>query len=409
MPPRCLDLTRLVSRAGQGPLTGVDRVELAYLDALLACDDPFCTLVRTAAGFSLLERDGTAELRRHITGQQPWGMPDFAARLSRRLSPVRRAAESDVRRLASNSVLRGGLARLARRNLAPGTRYLNTGHSNLDEATFAALRRVPDLKIAVLVHDLIPLDFPQYQRPGTPEVFSRKMRTVARHADLVICNSHQTTGDVARHFPRLGRVPPCVTAHLGVDFAVPDPALLPPLVKLDQPYFVALGTIEPRKNHAVLLDVWDDLARRLPDGVRLPELHIVGNRGWNNVAVFDRLDTHPPAGVYEHNALPDSAVAALLQSATALLCPSHAEGFGLPLVEAAALGTPVICAPLPVYREFLGGLPIYVGKSDLYHWGRAVSDCAQLSAPQEERNAAAKDIRAKLTWESHFNIVLTVT
>ncbi|WP_099824893.1 glycosyltransferase family 4 protein [Oceaniglobus indicus] len=403
MTTRCLDLTRLVSRVGLGPPTGVDRVELAYLDALLAKSDPMFALCRTAAGFSLLNRDGARAIRDRIADDR-WGSPDILARFSRGLSAARRRAEAEIRRQAVASCLRGGLGRLARRHLPVDVHYLNVGHSNLEARVFRALRQVKGVRIAVLVHDTIPLDFPQFQRPGTPEAFARKMRAVATHADLVICNSAGTKADVGRHFKDLGRVPACVVAHLGVETPTADPAGLPPGLDLSTPYFIALSTIEPRKNHALLLDVWERLART---GKPLPNLYIVGRRGWNNAAVFDRLDAGL-AGVHELPALDDGAVAALIRGAQALLFPSFAEGFGLPPLEAAVLGTPVVCSSLPVLREVLGQYPVYLDPVDIYAWTTEISRLAA----HGRQHAAACDrgsaTGATLTWAAHFNHVFTV-
>ncbi|WP_102110284.1 glycosyltransferase family 4 protein [Oceaniglobus roseus] len=402
MTARCLDLTRLVSRAGLGPPTGVDRVELAYLDALLARPEPLFALCRLALGFALLDRAGAAALRARIAGQAPWGRGDIIGQLSRRLAPARRRAEADVRRLSRATCLRRGLGALAQRGLPPGTLYLNTGHSNLDAATFGALRSVPELRIAVLVHDTIPLDFPGYQRPGTPAAFEKRMRAVSAHADTVICNSRQTEADVQRHFTGFGRVPPCVTAHLGIDPPRPDASALPATLDPARPRFVAVGTIEPRKNHALLLDLWDRMAAEEGAGA-IPDLWIVGRRGWNNEAVFARLDASPLRGlrIHETGTLDDGGMAALVQGAAALLFPSHAEGFGLPPVEAAALGTPVVCSPLPVLQEVLGDFPVYAEATDLYAWRNEVKRLAKA-----QRDGIRPQAEQPPTWEAHFNHVL---
>ncbi|MDT9702392.1 glycosyltransferase, partial [Streptomyces sp. P17] len=92
-----------------------------------------------------------------------------------------------------------------------------------------------------------------------------------------------------------------------------------------RPRFVTLGTIEPRKNHALLLDVWDSLPPPRP------QLVVIGRRGWADQALFARIAATPD--VAEFNTLDDGQVAAVLTGAQALLMPSFAEGFGLPLTE----------------------------------------------------------------------------
>jgi glycosyltransferase involved in cell wall biosynthesis len=405
---RLLDLTRLVSRIGRGPLTGVDRVEAAYLAALLARADPLYSLVRTASAYSLLDRAGTEALAGRLQGAVPWGAPDWRAQLRRKATPEKRAAEADLRRLALARSSHRQLAAMLAAELPPGTAWLNTGHTNLSEAMFRAVHALPGRRASVLVHDMIPLDHPDWQRPGSVEIFRARMQAVANGADLVICTSEAVRADATRHFTAMGRVPPMRTAHLGVDVPAPQPEALPPGLDLHRPYFVALGTIEPRKNHAFLLDLWEHLATVFgPD--EMPALFIVGQRGWANEAVFARLDTAAAMGrdVFELSGLGDGAVAALVEGARALLMPSLAEGFGLPPAEALALGTKVIANDLPVYRETLGNNPIYAKVSDMYSWSEAVTGLAR--AEKTDRKAEVGAAGMLPTWQEHFNLVLKVT
>ena len=405
VPGRLLDLTRLISRVGHGPMTGVDRVERAYLTEFLARPEPLFGLVATSVGHSLLDRAGMAALSARLMGQVPWGKPDLLARFSRSLGPRRKAAEADVRRLALGSVLAQGLAALMRTSLRDGVVYYNTGHSNLTDTTLGAVKSLPGARIAVLIHDMIPLDFPQFTRPGQTQIFADKMRRVAASADRVICNSAVTAADVARHFAGFGRVPDRMVAHLGIDPPTAAPTLPADHAAL-QPYFLCLGTIEPRKNHALLLDIWDGFAADPPAG-GIPHLLIAGSRGWRNDAVFARLDKLDPNGpVRDLGGVDDHQRAALMAQATALLFPSHAEGFGLPPAEAAARGIPVLCNDLAVLREFMGDYPVYAPVTDRYHWAKAIETLAE--SWRAGRGHHRQTFRGTLpTWADHFNLVLS--
>jgi len=405
---RLLDLSRLFSRVGRGAFTGVDRVEAAYLDRLLDRSEALFSVVRTPEGFSLMDRTGTAELASRLSGAQAWGRQDFKARLRRKASPAQRAARADLRRLALAHGTPRQLPELCRAHLPNGTVWLNVGHSNLGPEMFDAVRAVPGATTSILIHDVIPLDFPQFQRPGTVDAFAEKIRTVARHADLVICNSEVTRADAERHFEAAGRVPPALVAHLGVDLLPAADGPLPPEIDPARPWFLALGTIEPRKNHALILDIWDDFTRALPED-EIPTLVIAGRRGWRNEALFERLDTSPLVGrhIFELPDLDDAAVGALLAGARALLMPSLAEGFGLPPAEALALGTPAIVNDLPVYREVLGNNPVYANVADRYSWAETILDLAR--ADSKNQRAAEGAGFALPTWQEHFNLVLKVT
>lgn len=401
---RLLDVTRLASRAGRN-LTGVDRVERAYLVHLLSLDTPLFGLARTVTGYVLLDREGLAGLLGRVDGRQDWGREDLLARLGRRLTPMQRRADADLRRLACARASRIGLRWLLRRRMPEGVAYLNTGHSNVSSRVLRAVRGIRDARVTIFIHDTIPLDFPEFQREGTVSRFREMLYRAGRHADLLIYNSARTMGDVDRILARRNLAARGIVAHLGVDRPKPDPAALPDGLPPVRPYFVTLGTIEPRKNHALLLDVWEDLARA--DGP-VPELLVCGARGWRNETVFARLDALPSGGpVRECPGLSDGAVAALIEGAAGLLQPSFAEGFGLPPVEAAALGTPVVCGDLAVYHEVLGDIPVYLSPVDRVSWLKQIKNLAR-----EDGRISGTGTQSGFvppSWRDHFDIVLKVT
>ena len=400
--PRLLDLSRLVSRLGQGALTGIDRVELAYLKALLARDAPFHALVRRSGGFCLLDRAGAASIADLADGRDLPMARDLVARMVWRLAALRARAETAASSVARDRCPRTRILSMLARNLPRGLHYLNVGHSNLDHRVFAAVRALGGQSM-VLVHDVIPLDHPDLTRPDTVAGFDAKLDAAAAGADLVVCNSHDTAARLVPHLDRRGRLPDLAVAHLGLDPMGP-PGTLPSCLDPGRPIFAILGTIEPRKNHALLLDVWADLARNTaPD--RLPQLAIIGRRGWNNAAVFARLDARP-VGVVELGALDDAGRSAVLRYSRALLFPSLAEGYGLPAVEAASIGLPVLATPLPVFREILGEYPVYLSGTDVYSWARAIAALA--AEPQDKGAGRTGQIRRLPTWADHFNSVLSL-
>ncbi|QRF65011.1 glycosyltransferase family 4 protein [Ponticoccus alexandrii] len=390
-PIRLLDLTRLVSRAGR-PLTGVDRVEYAWLDHLCGLGLPFYGLARTSLGYVLLDARGCSALRDRVRDGK-WGPADPLSRLVRGIDPGRARAEADLRRLCIARCVKPLLGRMLRRHLPRGVHYVNLGHTNLTDRVIAALKS-RESRIAVLVHDTIPLDAPQYQRPGAVDRFAAFLARVGRCADAVICNSEQTRADVARHLGTA--MPEAVVAPLGIDVAAPG---VPPEGPWTQPYFVTVGTIEPRKNHALLLDLWPEI----PDA----HLLICGSRGWENHRTFARLDARPKR-VHELPGLSDTQIAALLAGSAGMLFPSLAEGYGLPPAEAAALGVPVLCNDLPIYREVLGNIPVYADASDRYLWRNKIREMAAHHRAGQDGRGQAAPIFDPPTWESHFNKALTL-
>ncbi len=393
-----LDFTRLLRRAGR-VWTGVDRVELAYLEALIADSVPVWGLARTPIGYVLMDRAGLAAFHQRLTGAIPFSSPDLLSRMVRGMHPVARAALTDARKLSIARCMPSWLAGMLRKMLPDGTAYLNTGHSNLSVRVLEAVRAVPQSRISVFVHDVIPMEYPQYQRAGTVEVFEQKMRRVCAYADLIIYNSADTQMRTERAMAEWGPVPRGIVALLGAIRPYPDDAGLPLGLPPQGPYFITVGTIEPRKNHALLLDVWERL------GPNAPVLLICGGRGWNNSEVFARLDgLGPKARVREVSGLSDGALAALVEGAEALLFPSHAEGFGLPAVEALLLGTPVVCADIATFREILGKNAVYVDDSSWKLWHDVIVNWSQ-----QAQDALGTDDFEAPSWEAHFKVALRLT
>lgn len=377
----------------------MDRVELAYLEALIEDAVPAWGLARTPFGYVLLDPTGLASWHRGLTGPVQQLRPDLLSRLQRGLSLPAQIAQSDLRRLAVARCVPRGLAHMLRRRLPVGIAYLNTGHSNLSERVLSAVRKVPKARIAVFVHDVIPLEYPQYQRAGTVGVFEQKMRRVRAFADLLIFNSADTQERTRAVMAPWGAVPRGIVAHLGTVPPIADARELPDGLPPDAPYFVTVGTIEPRKNHALLLDIWERL------GPSAPVLLICGGSGWNNEAVFSRLDgLGVDARVREVAGLSDGALMALVAGAHGMLFPSHAEGFGLPAVESLQLGTPVMCSNMATFREILAKSAYYIDASDHEIWEETIVNWSK----QARDTLRVRDFEAP-TWGEHFKIALSFT
>ncbi len=397
-----LDITRLVARTGPQAPTGIDRVERAYLAELagrgagnlhLAC--------RTALGWLLIPGSVAPDLLRWIDGPHclPLTGPLATALARNRRTP---AIEAALRARSHLCLTLPALARQVAAGSGGGSLvWLTVGHMNLSVPLFRRLKRLPGLRIVAMLHDTIPLDHPDWSGPGASDRLKDGLRAAFAHADLILTPSAAAAGDLQRWAGLSGhRIDPLVVP-LGVTPAAPRPDLVPPDLRPDRPYFVALGTIEPRKDHALLLDIWDGFRAAPPPG-HAPALLVLGRRGWAAPALFARLDRALPL-VRVAGGLPDGAVSALLQGAQALLAPSRAEGFGLPVAEAAALGVPVIASDLAVTREVAGDWPVYLTPGDLYAWQDAIITMARQADSRQGRPAPAK----MPDWQAHFNLVFS--
>lgn len=280
--------------------------------------------------------------------------------------------------------------------------YLNIGHTGLNSSGFREWVNRSQVRPVYLVHDLIPITHPQFCRHGEASKHRARMRTVLETATCVIGNSQATLDELAQFADAEGLTnPPGLAAWLGSDPLPPADSAHAPV----RPTFVTLGTIEARKNHLLLLHVWSRLFDRLGD--QAPQLLIIGQRGWEAQPVFDILDrTDKLRGhVVELNQCSDEELARHLGSARALLFPSLAEGYGLPLVEALGMGVPVIASDLPVFREIGGDIPHYLDPIDATVWEAVILDYAQPASTDRARQLKRMGGFRLPDWSSHFDMV----
>jgi glycosyltransferase involved in cell wall biosynthesis len=389
-----LDLSRLLSRAGRGTPTGIDRVELAYAEHLLASD--------AATGFAAVTPLGGLGLLPH----------DEATRFVRAIGAAWRgggdpqADDRQVRRIARHlrvALLARSEHALITRLRSAGSVYLLVSHHHLEKRTLIArLKRRSAARFVCLIHDLIPIEFPEYAKPGQAENHLRRIRTAVDYADALIVNSAVTRDALQPHVDRAGRATPVLVAPFGAELPV---AAANSPAPFDRPYFVYVSTIEARKNHLLLLNLWRRLGAELGD--KAPLLVLVGQRGWETENVVDMLDRCPALRglVIEHNTLPDTAMVPLLKGARALLLPSFAEGFGFPVVEALQLGVPALCSDIAALHETGGDVPEFLDPLDGPGWGAAVRAYAAATSPRREAQLARLADWPPPSWDRHFAIV----
>ena len=368
-----IDVTRLIDRQLNGRLpTGVDRVSLEYVRHYGAHAQ---ALVRFGGRW--------VELTRADSGPLFSGL----------LNPT-----ADFRRLVYWCLGHSYAWRWHR--WGKQARWLfNTGHSGLDHGDYARRIQRIGLRPIFFLHDLIPLTHPEYCRPGSAAKHHQRLETMLQLGHGLIINSQDTyTGLASYAASRRWTVPPHVVAHLAPP-PFPPPSSVRPL---ECPYFVVLGTLESRKNHLMLLNLWRDW---VASGAKnIPRLVLIGQRGWECEQVVDMLErceaVHPH--VQEVSRCSDADLATWLYHAQALLFPSFVEGFGMPLVEALSLKVPVIASDLPVFREIAGDAPVYLHPLDGLGWKRVLLEfCDHSSVERQARHHRLHSWMAP-TWADHF-------
>ena len=234
-------------------------------------------------------------------------------------------------------------------------------------------------QVYFVVYDLLPVLRPDVFPEGTDAYFADWLATIGAVADGLVCISRAVADELATwlaaHPPQRAAPLHLGYFHLGADigasapsFGMPDdaPAVLAEVRA--RPSLIMVGTVEPRKGQLQALDAFELLWQ---EGQEV-NLVIVGKQGWMMDALARRLREHRELGrrLFWLPGVSDEMLLALYQASAALLAPSEGEGFGLPLIEAAQHGLPIVARDLPVFREV-------AGEHAFYFSGKAPADLAE--------------------------------
>jgi glycosyltransferase involved in cell wall biosynthesis len=227
--------------------------------------------------------------------------------------------------------------------------------------------RANNIQVHFVIYDLLPILRPEMFPSWASEEFRRWLDAVCEFSDGVACISRSVADELIKWLddaqpPRL-RPLRIGYFHLGADI---EPGLLPAPGEDDtrrvdalrkRPTVLMVGTVEPRKGHALVLDAFEQLWR---EGVEV-NLAIVGKEGWEVQSLAGRLHNHKRNGthLFWFAGISDATLAMLYRASSGLLAASVGEGFGLPLVEAARHHLPVIARDIPVFREVAGEHAFY--------------------------------------------------
>lgn len=255
--------------------------------------------------------------------------------------------------------------------------YSPAAVAEANRAGVYAAMRARGLTLNFVVYDLLPVLMPQFFPSNSGTVHANWLRSIAEQADRLTCISSAVADDMARWLDAHGdpqRRPLKLGAlHLGADIhhdavasdgAGPEFAMLQ--VLMARPTFLMVGTVEPRKGYLQTLAACELLWR---EGIDV-NLVIVGSEGWKGLPeeerrtipeLVARLNNHPERGqrLFWQQGVSDSELHQLYLHSSCLIAASEGEGFGLPLIEAARAGLPVIARALPVFEEVAGRHAVY--------------------------------------------------
>lgn len=376
-----IDATSLLIRRNMPVMTGIDRVEYAIASWALEAwrlnelTPTFLINTRLVRGILLPRKmERLLAASRHVRSLESRPGP-MLARLFTYLTPPSRldshegairlqgAAVSKARPASWMTTIEGLFGRRIdslSRSGAP-LRYVHLSHYGLQwpERFDWILRN--NIDATFFVHDLIPIDFPDYCSASAHQSHKRKLETIARIATRVAVNSEDTAYRLRTYLRSEGlRIPSIETIRLG-NGPLRDPApILPPSTAIQssglRPYYVCGGTLEGRKNIPLVIEAWRMLTNRraLKD---MPCLVLAGERGWSAEGLFRDLDQMRDLSslVIEVSGLNDAEMEILVDHAEAVITPSFAEGYSLVPAQAMGRGKMTFMSDIAAHRELASG------------------------------------------------------
>ena len=280
--------------------------------------------------------------------------------------------------------------------------------AELFHATEHLLMPLRDIPTVLTVHDLIYHLFPAYHKRLNYWYLNVAMPLFVRRADALITISESSKRDLVRIYhvpeekitviyeaasPNFGPVPTEHVAEVKARYGLPER------------YLLALGTIEPRKNLIRLVEA----LRSLRQKDRALSLVIVGSRGWLYQGFFQHLEKlDVPKAVLLSGYVPDADLPAVISGAAAYVLASFYEGFGLPILEALACGTPVVCSNTSSMPELGGDAACYFDPYNTESMVAAIATVLEdgnLRAEMRERGLAQA---ARFSWQRTAKETLAV-
>jgi glycosyltransferase involved in cell wall biosynthesis len=275
--------------------------------------------------------------------------------------------------------------------------------------------RAIGVSVHFIVYDILPLINRLWFADGMEKAFMEWMEAISCHADSLICISAAVADEVRqwvhRHPPERPDKIQITHFHLGADidnsmptYGMPENANTILSVFKANPTFLMVGTIEPRKNHAQVLAAFEYLWRKNTTA----NLVFVGKAGWNIDGFKKQLNRHKELNsrLFWLEGISDEFLSKIYQASSALVVASQAEGFGLPLIEAAQHRLPIIARDISVFREVAGDHAYYFEGHEPMDLAEAITQWFKLS---KSNQAPQSGNISWLTWEESTKLLLDIT
>lgn len=328
--------------------------------------------------------------------------PERKEKLKFQLRNARLRAGNLKRRITSYTTKPKPEVPIAQFNFNKGDIIVSASRAWDDETYIAALekmRREKGVKLAYVVYDLIPIYQQHTFGPGLTERYSRYLYSILKNSEYLLPISNATKNDLLRYAEELGiyELPKIDVVRLGDDIAETVSESRPGFIAEDEEFAIIVGTIEARKNHMHIYYAYKLAAQQ---GTDLPRLYVIGKPGWltHDVLYFIEHDTDVNQKIRVINSVSDSDLSWMYNNALYTVYTSQYEGWGLPIAESVAYGTPCIASSTSSMVEIAPKLVDAVSPYDTAQLLERMAYYSNLKNSQKKRSEIRKSYKP-FTWK----------
>jgi glycosyltransferase involved in cell wall biosynthesis len=246
---------------------------------------------------------------------------------------------------------------------------------------------------AVTIHDLSPLEHPEWFRKSFAAWYRLFLPLLAKQARLIFTPSEYIRQKVMKRFG----VDHVIVASNGVNTSLFHPGKQQCMYQLPKQFILFVGTLQPRKNLQTLLNAWDEIKNEYKD----LWLIIAGGEEF----VFEKIKFIASERVQCLGYVPEEALPGIYSKAMLLVLPSHDEGFGLPVLEAMACGTPVIVSDGGALPEIVGDAGLIFCCSDGRSLSKAIRECIENSNLYSSLVEKGLERVSKFSWQTSAELI----
>jgi len=267
----------------------------------------------------------------------------------------------------------------------------------IEPAHFGPFNLPKKIKRVTVIHDMTVFLYPEYHVFSSQYLQRKILPSILKNSDQIITNSKNTTKDLINYFPFVKNKTTSIL--LGKDESFKPQIDRDVLInnKINQPYILYVGTLEPRKNVSSLIEAFNVFKQQTG---KPHQLVLIGKKGWKSKGIFEAIHQSPfVKDIILAGYVPKKELPIFYSMAEIFVYPSVYEGFGLPILEAMACGTPVITSGISSLPEVGGSAVLYSNPNSVTELSQHIITLCSDSDIRKKYSQLGLNQSAQFSWK----------